>query len=58
MKKILLSILLVIITGCTSNPNCQTIYVTDSIEVYTEADHASNRVALLEPGDVLYICGE
>lgn len=37
---------------------CKTITVTTSIEVYTESNAASNRLAILQPGDVIYLCGE
>ena len=41
-----------------STDACERIEVRTGIEVYTEANHATNYIADLQPGDVLYICGE
>ncbi len=48
---------LAIIAMQKSTP-CKTITVTTGIEVYTEANAASNQIAVLKPGDVIYLCGE
>lgn len=52
--------LIVAVFAATSieNDPCKTITVNTGIEVYTEANAASNRLAVLEPNDVIYLCGE
>jgi hypothetical protein len=64
MKKVSLKILLFMVfalalSACLpEGDTCQKIEVQTRIEVYTESDHATNYIADLQPGDVLYICGE
>jgi hypothetical protein len=61
-NKILLLIVLVTLAlafiACTSSEDCERIDVRVGIEVYAESGHATNYIADLQPGDVLYVCGD
>jgi len=64
MKKVSLKVLLILffalaLSACLpKGDTCQSIEVQTRIEVYTEAAQATNYIADLQPGDILYICGE